>query len=73
MASVGQQVRSANSVNCQNLANPVRDRGFISQNVLAQLRNLVDGLTLFRPSDPNEPSPFRYRARDGRSGFHQFG
>ncbi|MFF4345522.1 ATP-dependent RecD-like DNA helicase [Kitasatospora sp. NPDC001540] len=47
MASVEQQVKSADSVICQNLANPVGDRGFLSQNVLGQLRNLVEGLAVW--------------------------
>lgn len=47
MASVAQQVQSANSAICQNIANPVNDRGLLSQNVLAQLRNLVEGLLVW--------------------------
>jgi hypothetical protein len=47
MASVEQQVKSADSVICQNIANPVGDRGFLSQNVLGQLRNLVEGLIVW--------------------------
>ena len=47
MASVEQQVRSADSVICQNLESPSADRGFLSQNVLGQLRNLVEGLLVW--------------------------
>ncbi|MEU5209331.1 ATP-dependent RecD-like DNA helicase [Streptomyces sp. NPDC020742] len=47
MATVEQQVKSADDVICQNLANPVVDRGFLSQNVLGQLRNLVEGLAVW--------------------------
>ncbi|MER5493432.1 ATP-dependent RecD-like DNA helicase [Streptomyces sp. NPDC002490] len=47
MASVEQQVKSADSVICENIANPVGDRGFLSQNVLGQLRNLVEGLIVW--------------------------
>lgn len=47
MATVEQQVKSADDVICQNLANPVGDRGFLSQNVLGQLRNLVEGLAVW--------------------------
>lgn len=47
MATVEQQVRAADSVICGNLVSPVDDRGLISQNVLAQLRNLVEGLALW--------------------------
>ncbi|MFD0414570.1 ATP-dependent RecD-like DNA helicase [Streptomyces sp. NPDC127108] len=42
-----QQVKNADAVICQNLANPVGDRGFLSQNVLGQLRNLVEGLAVW--------------------------
>ncbi|WP_327349566.1 ATP-dependent RecD-like DNA helicase [Streptomyces sp. NBC_01321] len=47
MASVEQQVNSADSVICQNLANSIGDRGLLSQNVLGQLRNLVEGLAVW--------------------------
>lgn len=47
MASIGQQVHNADSVICQNIANPVGDRGLLSQNVLQQLRNLVEGLIVW--------------------------
>lgn len=51
MATVEQQVMSADDVICQNLANPVGDRGFLSQNVLGQLRNLVEGLAVWALND----------------------
>jgi hypothetical protein len=44
VASVEQQVRSADSAICQNIERYSNDRGFLSQNLLAQLRNLVEGL-----------------------------
>lgn len=44
MASVEQQVRNADSAICQNIERYAGDRGFLSQNLLAQLRNLVEGL-----------------------------
>ncbi|MFJ6408152.1 AAA family ATPase [Streptomyces hydrogenans] len=47
MASVEQQVKSADSVICQNLAKSTDDRGLLSQNVLGQLRNLVEGLAVW--------------------------
>jgi AAA domain/UvrD-like helicase C-terminal domain len=47
MASVEEQVRSADGVICQNIATAVGDRGFLSQNLLAQLRNLVEGLIVW--------------------------
>lgn len=47
MATVAQQVGAANGVICANLARPSDDRGLLSQNVLAQLRNLVEGLAVW--------------------------
>lgn len=47
MASVEQQVRSADSAICQNIGRYAGDRGFLSQNLLAQLRNLVEGLIVW--------------------------
>ena len=47
MASVEQQVRSADSAICQNIERYADDRGFLSQNLLAQLRNLVEGLIVW--------------------------
>lgn len=44
MAPVEQQVRSTDTVICQNIASSSGDRGFLSQNVLSQLRNLIEGL-----------------------------
>jgi energy-coupling factor transporter ATP-binding protein EcfA2 len=54
MASVEKQVRSADSVICQNMAGSGGDRGLLSQNVLAQLRNLVEGLIVW--AHLNDPS-----------------
>lgn len=47
MASVQQQVQSADSVICQSIASLDDDRGFLSQTILAQLRNLVEGLIVW--------------------------
>lgn len=47
MASVEQQVRSADTAICQNIASIPSDRGLLSQNLLAQLRNLVEGLAVW--------------------------
>lgn len=54
MASVEQQVQSANSVICRHIDSHSNDRGFLSQNVLAQLRNLVEGLIVW--AHLNDPS-----------------
>jgi hypothetical protein len=47
VASVEQQVRSADSTICQNISKSAHDRGFLSQNLLALLRNLVEGLVVW--------------------------
>lgn len=47
MASVEQQVKAADSVICQNITSAGGDRGLLSQNLLAQLRNLVEGLLVW--------------------------
>lgn len=47
MASVRQQVQSVNGVICQSIARFGDDRAFLSQNVLAQLRNLVEALVVW--------------------------
>lgn len=59
MASVEQQVHSADAVICQNIANPFGDRGFLSQNVLGQLRNLVEGLIVWAHLN-NRSAEFHY-------------
>lgn len=59
MASVEQQVQSADSVICQNIATSGRDRGFLSQNVLGQLRNLIEGLIVWAHLD-NRSTEFHY-------------
>lgn len=47
MATVEQQVKSCDSVICDNIAGASSDRGFLSQNLLSQLRNLVEGLIVW--------------------------
>lgn len=47
MATVQQQVHSADNVICQNIARTASDRGLLSQNLLSQLRNLVEGLIVW--------------------------
>lgn len=59
MASNKQQVSSANGVIEQNLDTYAGDRGFLSQNVLGQLRNLVEGLMVWVASG-NPDGDFHY-------------
>lgn len=46
-ATVEQQVRTASDVIVKNVNNLTSDRGFLSQIVLVQLRNLVEGLIVW--------------------------
>lgn len=47
MASLNEQVRSADSTICQNIERYDDNRAFLSQNLLAWLRNLVVGLIVW--------------------------
>ncbi|GGS53754.1 ATP-dependent DNA helicase [Actinokineospora fastidiosa] len=51
MASVRHQVQSADQVICQNIARHQDDRGLLSQNLLSQLRNMVEGLVVWAHID----------------------
>lgn len=44
MATVAEQIRSASEAICQNIDSLGKQRPLLSQNVLAQLRNLVEGV-----------------------------
>jgi hypothetical protein len=46
MATVGEQIESANEAICRNIASLSDQRSLLSQNVLAQLRNLVEGVAV---------------------------
>lgn len=46
MASVGEQIQSANEAICRNIESLADQRSLLSQNVLAQLRNLVEGVAV---------------------------
>lgn len=59
MASVQQQVRSADGVICQSIASVDDDRGFLSQTILAQLRNLLEGLIVWAYVE-DSAAEFRY-------------
>lgn len=54
-----QQVQSADGVICQSIASLDDHRGFLSQTILAQLRNLVEGLTVWAYLD-DPTAEFRY-------------
>src|SRR4051794_36255785 len=59
MSSVEQQVNSASVAICDNIQAAVDDRGLLSQNILSQLRNLIEGLLVWgHTGDPT--AEFRY-------------
>ncbi|MGH8074905.1 MAG: ATP-dependent DNA helicase [Lysobacter sp.] len=61
MASVAEQIQSANEAICQNIAALGEQRPLLSQNVLAQLRNLVEGV-IVRLHLGADGAEFRYAA-----------
>jgi hypothetical protein len=46
MTTVGEHIRSTDAAICQNIASLVAQRDLLSQNILAQLRNLVEGVAV---------------------------
>ncbi|MGO9583452.1 MAG: ATP-dependent RecD-like DNA helicase [Acidimicrobiales bacterium] len=46
MATVGEQIESTDEAICQNIDSLADQRALLSQNVLAQLRNLVEGIAV---------------------------
>ena len=46
MTTVGEHIQSADAAICQNIASLADQRELLSQNVLAQLRNLVEGVAV---------------------------
>ncbi|MGP7960688.1 ATP-dependent DNA helicase [Sanguibacter sp. A247] len=46
MTTVGEHIRSTDEAICQNIASLTSQRDLLSQNVLAQLRNLVEGVAV---------------------------
>lgn len=47
MSTVRRQIESANSAICQNIESLNDQRPLLSQNVLSQLRNLVEGVAVY--------------------------
>lgn len=59
--TVRQQIDSASDVICQNIASLSQHRSLLAQNILSQLRNLVEGVAvLFNGGSPD--TPFQYDA-----------
>lgn len=59
MTTIGKQIRSADEVICRNIESHADERAFLSQNILSQLRNLVEGvIVLLHTNSPG--SEFHY-------------
>lgn len=61
MTTTIDQIRSANEVICHNIESLSDQRALLSQNVLSQLRNLVEGV-IVRLHEGSEDASFRYDA-----------
>lgn len=61
MTSVGEQIQSANEAICRNIESLADQRSLLSQNVLAQLRNLVEGVAV-RLHSASSDAEFNYPA-----------
>lgn len=68
MITVGKQIQNADEVICRNIESHADERAFLSQNILAQIRNLVEGVIVrlhkgspdaeFHYTDVNPSLPF---------------
>ncbi|TOF37728.1 hypothetical protein CGJ28_20320, partial [Vibrio parahaemolyticus] len=47
MASIENQILSANQAICSNITSLSDHRSLLSQNILSQLRNLIEGIVVF--------------------------
>ena len=61
MTTVGEQIQSADEAICQNIESLTDQRALLSQNVLAQLRNLVEGVAV-RLHRAHSDAEFNYAA-----------
>jgi len=68
MATAGEQIRSADAAICRNIEALADQRGLLSQNVISQLRNLVEGVAVcLHAGTPN--AEFNYPAIDPALAF----
>jgi len=68
MATVGEQIVNADKAICSNIASLADQRALLSQNVLAQLRNLVEGAAV-RIHTGSSDAEFNYAAVDPALAF----
>lgn len=60
---IDKAIRDADLVICKNISNTKDDRGLLSQNILSQLRNLVESVIMKILSDGNDIDPYVYSGR----------
>lgn len=68
MTSVGEHIQSANEVICRNIESLANQRSLLSQNVLAQLRNLVEGVAVLLHTGSSD-AEFSYAAIEPALNF----
>lgn len=68
MSSVGEQIHSADAAICRNIESLADQRSLLSQNVLAQLRNLVEGVAV-RLHTGSADAEFNYPAIEPALAF----
>ena len=68
MTTVGEHIQSTNEAICQNIASLTDQRDLLSQNVLAQLRNLVEGVAV-RLQVGNPDADYNYPAVEAGLAF----
>ncbi|MEV4273628.1 hypothetical protein [Micromonospora aurantiaca (nom. illeg.)] len=68
MITVGEQIQRVDEAICQNIASLTDQRALLSQNLLAQLRNLVEGVAV-RLHTGQDDAEFNYAAIDPGLAF----
>jgi AAA domain/UvrD-like helicase C-terminal domain len=61
MTTISKQIQSADEVICRNIESLADQRAFLSQNILSQLRNLVEGVIVLLHTDSPD-AEFNYNA-----------
>ena len=61
MATVGEQIQAADEAICRNIELLADQRALLSQNILSQLRNLVEGVAVRLHTDSPD-TEFNYAA-----------
>lgn len=69
MTSVGEHIQHTNKAICENISQLGDRRGILSQNILAQLRNLVEGTAVLLCTGSAEAEYDYERIKEGWSSF----